>query len=484
MSSIAKQAARGTLFLSAGHASLTLAGYVVAVLLARSLGPVDYGVYGIVYSVLMTIELIARIGIPQAVSRMIAEAGDRAPRVAATGVTLTALVYLGVFAAFWLAAPLLADAFNVPGGTWLFRIAAIDIPFYGGYMITAHILNGRRTFGPESVAVLLYSLVKVVGVVVIFLHGATIAAALIVNALSSVMAFAWAGWASGRDSFVPSLAHSRGMLRLAVPVAVATLGVQLLMSIDLWSLNAFGWAVPRATKGLYVAATNLGRMPNVLAFVMQAVLIPSIARAIGMGDRELVARTVLGAMRFLAITLIPVAVIVAVEAGPLLQLMFTSSFAEGAPLLAILVFAHGLCNTVFATLCGILLATGEERISARVALIAAGAALVINPLLVLALGAIGAALGALLTTSGAVLATAFLTSRQTGRLIEPGMLVRTVAATAIVAVIAWYVPTHGLMLLVELVVLGLVYLALLPVFRLVTRADLAMILPGRTSGEA
>ena len=150
MSSISRQAARGTLFLGVAHASLTAAGYVVAVLLARGLGPVDYGVYGIVYSILMTIEVIARIGIPQAVSRLIAEAGDRAPRMAATGVTLTFGVYLVVFAIFWIAAPALADIFNVPNGAWLFRIAAIDIPFYGGYIIAAHILNGRRTFGPEE----------------------------------------------------------------------------------------------------------------------------------------------------------------------------------------------------------------------------------------------------------------------------------------------------------------------------------------------
>jgi O-antigen/teichoic acid export membrane protein len=485
MSSIARQAARGTLFLGVAHASLTAAGYVVAVLLARGLGPVDYGVYGIVYSILMTIEVIARIGIPQAVSRLIAEAGDRAPRMAATGVTLTFGVYLVVFAIFWIAAPALADIFNVPNGAWLFRIAAIDIPFYGGYIIAAHILNGRRTFGPESVAVLLYSLVKVVGITIVFLHGATVVQALLVNALSSVVAFAWAAWAGGRDSFVPTLAHSRTVIRLAVPVAIAGLGVQLLMSIDLWALNAVGWAVPRATKGLYVAATNLGRMPTVMSFVMQAVLIPTIARAIGMGDRAQARRTVLGAMRFLAITLVPVATIVAVEAEPLLELMFTDSFAAGAPLLRLLVFAHGLGNTIFATLCGILLAAGEEKVSARVALAAAGAALIVDPLLVLALGAIGAALGALLTTAGAVLATAVLTARQTGPLIEMGVLARTVAATAVVAVIAWYVPAHGLMLLIELFVLGLVYLALLPPFRLVTRADLAVLLPGKaTDGTA
>jgi O-antigen/teichoic acid export membrane protein len=41
-------AARGAALLMAAHASLMVAGYVIAVVLARGMGPVLYGVYGLI----------------------------------------------------------------------------------------------------------------------------------------------------------------------------------------------------------------------------------------------------------------------------------------------------------------------------------------------------------------------------------------------------------------------------------------------------
>lgn len=44
---------------------LMLCTYVVSVVLARSLGPAAFGAYGMVYSLLMTTELVGRFGIPR-----------------------------------------------------------------------------------------------------------------------------------------------------------------------------------------------------------------------------------------------------------------------------------------------------------------------------------------------------------------------------------------------------------------------------------
>ena len=69
-------AARGTahsgILLGVAQFWLAAAGYVVAVVLGRVLGPEAYGIYGIIYSLLLGIELIGRLGIPQALSRLIA----------------------------------------------------------------------------------------------------------------------------------------------------------------------------------------------------------------------------------------------------------------------------------------------------------------------------------------------------------------------------------------------------------------------------
>ncbi|MDF1587377.1 lipopolysaccharide biosynthesis protein [Marinimicrococcus flavescens] len=485
MSQVARQAARGTALLAAAHGSLTLSGFLVALLLARGLGPESYGIYGIIYSFLLTSELIGRLGIPQAVSRLIAERGAAEKGLEACGVTLTMLVYAGVFALFWAGAPWVAGAFELPreNGAALLRLAALDIPFYGLFFILGHILNGRRDFMGEAVATIVYSVAKALGVVLLFGFEVTIGGALLVNAGASALGVAFACWRTGAGTFALNVGFRRPILALAVPVALATTGNQLLQSLDLWALNAFGDHVLRTTKGLYVAATNLARMPGLVAFVMTAVLVPSIVRARADGDTRTVSSTICGASRFMAIVLLPVTGIVAFEGGPILSLLFSPDYAAGAPILAVLVVAHGLLNTAFFTLCGVLLAVGDERSSAVIALSAASFAALLAPVLVALFGAGGAAAGALATAGMAALATGAALHRRVGWFIDGTAVLRALLLTGLVCAASMLWKTEGLYLLLELVCLGLAYLAALPLVRLVTRADLDPFLPQRPASN-
>ena len=479
MADIATRAARGTLLYAAAHGALTVSGFVTALLLARGLGPADYGVYGIVYSFLLAIELIGRFGIPQAVSRLVAETGGSARALEATGVTLTAVVYAAIFVAFLLAAPLVAALFEVPDGAFLFRVAALDIPFYGLFFVVSHILNGRRDFAGECSAIVVYAVARTIGIAILCAGTPTVAGALLVNAVSSALALAVASRRVGVAVFRPRLLDRSTILRLALPIAVATTGNLLVASIDLWALNAFGDAVPRTVKGVYTAAVTLARMPNLLAFVMSAVLLPSVARAIGMGDAATAQRAVRGALRFMAILLLPTVLLVAVESGPLLDLMFSEAYGDGAALLTVLVFAHGLGGTLLATMTIVLIAAGSERGSAVVALAASGVALVVDGLAAHLFGAAGAAWGALVTTAGALAATAMIAGLRIGGLIEPGVVLRVLLAAVAVASAAALIPSRGAGLLVELGGLAVVYLGLLWPLGVLRREDLGVVLPGR-----
>ena len=118
-------------------------------------------------------------------SKLIAEQPQGLSGLEATGVTLTLIVSVTVFVAFWIAAPALAAAFHVRDGAHLFRIAALDIPLYSMYIIADHILNGRRWFGVESAGIILYGLFKLAGILLLNALGLSIVGVLIVNALAS-----------------------------------------------------------------------------------------------------------------------------------------------------------------------------------------------------------------------------------------------------------------------------------------------------------
>lgn len=479
MSDLTRRAAHGTALHLGAQLAVLGSAYIVAVVLARALGPALYGVYGVVYSVLLTVELIGRLGIPQAVSKLVAERAGPSPHLEATGVTLALLVYLALFAGFWLAAPGMAALFDIPDGTRLFRIAALDIPFYGLYFMVVHILNGRRAFARESLASVLYGSVKAAGILVLAWLGPTLEGALIVNVLGSVVALGFVLAAVGRSPFRFTVVEARPILRLALPAALIGFGSQLLLALDLWALNVLGVAVAEAEKGLYVAASNIARIPNLLAFVMTAVLVPSLAHALAAGDSGLARRSLLGAMRFLAATLLPGCALIAANAGDIMALLFSEDYAAGAGLLATLIFAQGLGFTLFMTLGGVLMAADRAGQAAVLALGALPLALLLNTLLIPRLGAPGAALASLLSLGTAVLLAAVLVRRRIGALVDPGMLARTLLVTLVVGLAGHLIAGRGTALLLELAVLAGLALALLALLGVVSRADLEPFLPAR-----
>jgi O-antigen/teichoic acid export membrane protein len=452
---------RGTALVGAGQLGLAAAGFLAALLLARELGPVAYGVWGIVYAVLAGIEQIGRLGIPQATSRLVAEADGRDPLLERRAVTLVLLVYTASFAGLWFGAPSLERIFDIPDGTRLLRIASLDLVPYGLFAVTVAVVNGRRDFVVEGLANLVYAGTRILGLLLVTPFGLTIEAALVVTVLSSL-----AGCLATLARLGPAVLHPRfdgyrPILRVAAPVAVAWAAAGLLSNLDLWALNAFGRAVAGEVKGWYTAALNLARLPNLLAFVATSILVPTIARALGAGDRRGAVAALRGGTTLLLAVLVPLVALGAIEARGLLQLLFSEAYVEGAPLLAILLAAHGALYTAFVTLGSVLLAAGHERVAAAIAPAAALSALLFLPVGTSLGGAIGTALGALATGLLACAVSAVAVRRLVGPLLDLAALARILLATVAVTAFVALLSSRGLWLVAELAAAGLVYLALL-----------------------
>lgn len=465
--------------LMVAHACLTASAYLVAVLLGRGLGPAGYGVYGIVYSVLLGVELIGRLGVPQAASKLIAEQEEGARRLEATSITLTATLYLSIFAIFWLMAPQLARLFRVEDGDALFRLASYDIPFYGLYFICSHILNGRRNFASESLGLIVYSMSRVVGISILFFTGLSVPGALWVNIGASLLGLAFVATRVGKASFRPTLECYRPILGLAVPIGLFAVGSQGLLSMDLWILNALGTDVSSDEKGLYVAALNLARMPNVTAFVASAVMIPSIARACAQNLTDVARETVRNGVRVLLILILPICGLIAAQAENIMKLVFSDFYGDGARFLAVLVLAHGLFYTTFMVFCGVLIAAGGARQAAVLSLSTLPVSAVLCAILVATHGAEGATWAALGVTFAAAFVAGVLVSREMHSTFELSVLVRVLLVSAAVSAAARALPWQGWTLVVGMGGLFVLYLLALPLFGLLRRQDVEPFLPSR-----
>ncbi len=477
-SRIGEQAAAGALWNSAGFACLSLCGYVIAVLLARGFGPVAYGVYGVVYSVLLASEQIVRLGIPQALTKLIGgSASSDQPALESAGVWIGFGVGLAGFAVLWVAAPWLADWLHVTNGAVLFRIAILDIPFFSLYRVLVHILSGRRDFRVTGAVACVYALTRAGGIAILFFtNSLSIEGALIVNVAASVVGALLIVPRVGMHIFRPVLHERRTVLVTALPITVSDIGIQCLIGIDLWLLSVLGHALAPEIRGEYVAALSLARGPNILGFVLVSFLVPLIARARSTGEHAAAGRLVMGTMRFLLVLLVPACALVAANAAELMVLFFGESYRHGAILLAILIFAQGLGFTVLAALQAIVIGTGHAAQAAHRLLGALVAALVLNLVLIPAFGAVGAAIAAVLAFAISTILVGALVRRELGVLLEPRQAILALAVSLGVGLLSWRIPSSGAGLLAELAGLGIVTLAAMRLVGVIMPGDVQLLL--------
>ncbi len=483
--SIGAQVAAGAFWNMLGFASKSICGYIIAVLLARGFGPVAYGVYGVVYSVLLASEQVLRLGIPQALTRLVG--GGTAPDQSAlesAGIWLGFAVSVAGFAVLWFAAPLLADWLNVPRGTLLFRIAILDIPFFGLYRVMIHVLSGRRDFAVSGIVHCVYAFARAAGIAVLFAtDNLSIEGALIVNVAASILGVLLMIPRIGWPSMRLNLAERATIVAAAVPIMFGDVGIQGLLGIDLWLLSAFSTSFTSEARGVYVAAMSMARGPNILAFVLVAVLVPLIARARSTGEDAAARKLVLGTTRFLMVLLVPVCALLAVNAGEVMVLFFGEGYRTGAPYLALLIFAQGMGFTVLSALQAIVIGVGHAEVAAHRIYAALAIAVVLNLILIPTFGAAGAATAALLSFAIATILIGHFVRREMGVLLEPRQAALTLAVTICIATLGWIIPSSGTGLLAELLLLGAGAVGAMRIVGLIVPGDIALLL-GRKRNRA
>ena len=455
-------AARGTIQTFVGRMGFLASGYIITVILARGMGPADYGIYGLLISLLLWLEGFIGLGIPQAT--VIKMSGAREPEHVAQAARIvlcsTAAI---VFAICWFLSPWAADFFRVENGTLLFRIAVADLPFFGLFLAYQGTLQGYARFGAAALSQIVYALTKLVGTLSLLVIGFSVEAALIVNVLTTVVALVYLVGRYPPRLFVPARPLFRRLLAVALPVGVFDFTLQLIVSAHLWLLKRIG-ETPDVVIGHYAAALNIARMPTIVATVLSGILLSSIARAVAANDRALALRYVQSASRFVFVVLVPVCVFGALQAEEIMRLLYADAYAGTGTLLVPLLLGGGMLALLL-TLLTCIIAAGRQRLAAAVLAALLPLLLALGVLLTPAMGPAGAALSFLATTTCGALVALVLVHRYFGAPARLSMVLRVAGATAVVGLAGAYLHFPGWRVIVVLGGLQCAYWLALVLFK-------------------
>ncbi len=478
--------------MTAGRVLAVGAGFALNVFLARRLGPISFGLFAVVATVLAWLELIVNEGLPLWLARVVgrSDEGPLVPRAYFVGQIAVSLLLAAGLA---MAAPALALAFGHPSDSLLFRVAAIDIPIVASYSLFGAVLLGSRTYGLESVATSGYAIIKLVATVLLVQAGLSVLGAVVGSICGSLgglilvlalIAFNFRGrpflgdlrqGSSNRRAPAPSPEDAGGGLLLtsgaavsgSVVIALLIISQSLALSVDLWLVKLL---LPAADAGYYRAASLIAQVPIALSSGVVWGLYAAYNEASIRGDTKRLRHYVSQATRVLVAAGGLWAASVVPTSKALLSTMFAADYSGGAGALAALAVATAV-GMLAAALAPTLIIEGRGRAVAFVAGGLVAAEIVAALLLTPRIGAMGAALsvtGAFVAAS--VIALWAMRDRLDFRVIPT--LARLLLPAAAVAALAVAVrPAPGFGLIGWYGLFAVAYGALLFATRGLTRED-------------
>ena len=379
---------RGTFYLIVSWTVLLFTGYVLNVLLARYLGPKSYGIYGLVMSVLLWIEIVVINGLPYAVQKFISSDESRSGAILWTAGQMQFVVSVILFGISFALAPLIASFFKDTRLVVWFRVAFIDILVYGFFHIFSSYQNGSRHFGKQALLLIVYGLSKL-GFVILFIFVIkTLTSVLLANVAGSVVGLIMGLLFLGKDIQIGVYDRLR-LVRFAVPSLLYFLMLNLLLYIDLWVVNYF---LGKTTGGYYVAASTIARIPYFVIFGLSATVLPTLSNKLKSGVLSEAKTTIQSSFKFFLLMALPLGIVITLFPRDIIVFIYSIVYIQSGSILPIFVWGM-IFLAFFSILTTIINADNTPHISFGIAVLTVLVDVICNIKLVPIYGISGGALG-------------------------------------------------------------------------------------------
>ena len=445
----------GTIRVFLSEALVLPTGLITLSFLTRQLGATDYGLFTLTATAVAWIEWSLAAMFSRATNKWISNAEDWEP-VATTALRLYLVVSVVVALLLVLAARPAARALGEPELTRYLRLFAIDIPLFCLAIGYRNILVGIGRYRQRAWLSAGRWIVRLVLVLLLVGLGLSVNGAIAAMIGASVAELLIARRFIRPALWRPSGFPARKLLASAVPLLLLGVSLRLFDNLDLYILKVLGASAAQA--GLYGLAENLSVVPSLFAQAFAPLLMSTLMR-LRRDGQEAHARAMARDSLRLVILLVPLAAIVAGAAPEIVRLVAGAQFGEAGPLLRLLIFA-ALALVLVSVSTAILITVDRS----------AAALLLAGPMVVLAVfghlwaiprwGSVGAAA---VTTGAAGLGAlaAVVGVAMFWRVVPPfGSVARSLAAGALLYLVAMAWSTPGWFVVVKMSALALVALSL------------------------
>lgn len=350
----------GAISVTIAQAVVLFLGFITHPVIGSLLGPAAYGIYGVVLSMQSIIGIFLTQGIPSAVSRYVAQDEKHAASILKQALKLQIIAAASLALATALAAPILSRLLGDTTLTSYLLFVPLILLMQAFYPIFIQFFSGLHLFNRQAALTTLYALAKLIGAVLLLL---------VFDIYGAFAGFAVGGFVAGLFGWIwtkkyhhgpPKKLARRQFLTFAGSYVLVLVGLQFIMSLDLFMVKAF--LKDDVQAGYYNAAVTLSRISYFLLQALTFVLLPSIASLTKPGaSQKNAARFISDTLRYLIALIVPAITLAATTSKDLLQLFFLGTdFIPAAPALSILMIGLGALS-FYLLITSILAGAGQEK---------------------------------------------------------------------------------------------------------------------------
>jgi teichuronic acid exporter len=329
---IAKRAFGGILWAITGTGVQNLVRLLTTLVLARLITPADFGLIAAATSVVALTEVFSQIGVGSALVQV--------PRLEArhleTGSTISLMFGAGFCLSTWLLAPTLAVFFRTEELTGLLRALAFLFPLRGMAVVSTSMLRRSLKFRQIALSEVIAFTSSYAGVAVVLalLHFGVwaLAIAMLVDGVLRTGIALWLSpppWRLGGD-----LAAARQLVSRGLSFTLAQVFSMVALKGDNVVVGRWLGAEP---LGFYTRAYTLMTIPvDLFSTITQRVLFPAMSQL--QGDTARLASTYKRGVSLLALSLLPIGVLMFVLSDEVIALLLGPAWSSAAPALEFLAF--------------------------------------------------------------------------------------------------------------------------------------------------
>lgn len=396
-------------------------GFLATIYFARELGAEILGYYFLVVAIVAWLQLGGHLGVSQAVTKRISEGQERSAFFTAGLLTILALGLLFSGAAFVFHAPLERYVgADVVGFVVIMLLAGLFATFVQAALEGEHLVHIAGLLDPVKIGV--RSIVQLALVIAGFSLTGMLAGWAVGAALIGFVGLMYLSVGFER----PKRYHFESLVDYAKYSWLGNLRGRAYNDVDVLVLGAL---VPASLVGVYAVAWSIANFLILFGNAVSNTLFPEISRADAAGSDGTVAAYVNDALAFAGLFIIPGFIGGTILSVRILRI-YGSEFTQGAAVFSLLVLAV-LFYTYKKQLLNTLNAIDRPEISFRINAIFIAVNVVLNVVLVVLIGFVGAAIATAAST-GFGLVLAFVALRPLVEFDVPvGEIGRQVAAAVV-----------------------------------------------------